>query len=225
VDFDVRNFGAVNIFGQELWITESLVNAWIVMGVLIIFAVIVRIKLGSFTQGPPSGFQNVIEMMVERFDSFVQGSAGPKLAYLGNWFFAIFLFALLSNLSGLFPLMRPPTADWSVTFAMAFATFVLIQVLSVKYTKGRYLLSLLNPLNIVGELARPVSLSFRLFGNILSGMILLTLLYGIAPPFVHFVIPAFLHAYFDVAMGLLQAFIFTVLSLSFIGTSVGSTEG
>jgi len=196
---------------------------------LIIVALIVRSKLNTF-KSVPTGFQNVVEAVVEAFDRFVRNSAGEKLAYLGNWYFMVFLFILTSNLSGLIPGIRPPTADWTVTFTLALVTFMLIQAMGIKYRGKAYFKSFVEPffvflpLNIIGELARPISLSFRLFGNILAGMILMTMFYGLTPLLVHIALPAFLHAYFDLVAALLQTYIFTVLSLSFIGAMAGTTE-
>ena len=232
MDFNIRVFTIIDVFGQPLWLTESIVNTWIIMAVLITFAVVARIMLRTYTTGAPTGIQNVVETIVEAFDKFARGAAGDKLYFLGGWFFAVFMFALFSNLSGLIPLFRPPTADWSVAFALAMATFLIIQVMAFKYRGAEYFLTMLLkpipiiffPMNLIGELARPISLSFRLFGNILAGTILLGLFYGLTPAFVHYVIPAALHLYFDLAMGALQAFIFTVLSLSFIGTTAGTSE-
>jgi F-type H+-transporting ATPase subunit a len=81
---------------------------------------------------------------------------------------------------------------------------------------------MLNPLNLIGELARPVSLSFRLFGNILAGMILMTLLYTMAPVVLRFIVPIPLHFYFDLFSGILQAYVFCILSLSFIGAAAST---
>jgi F-type H+-transporting ATPase subunit a len=167
--------------------------------------------------------------MVETLINFVKGTAGEKLEGLGNWFFMVFLFVLVSNLSGLLTL-RPPTADWPTPFAFALVTFCLIQYYGIKYQKGKYIKSFfepvffLFPLNIIGELARPISLSFRMFGNILGGMILLSLLYTLVPWYFTLVVPAALHAYFDVVGGALQTYIFCVLSLAFIG-AVSVSEG
>ena len=228
MDFTVRNFGVVYIGGIEIWITESLRNTWIIMAILIGFAIYVNIKLKSFNE-IPKGFQNVIEMIVEAFDGFVASSAGKRLSFLGNWYFMVFIFILTSNLTGLLPRFRPPTADWSVTFAFAMSSFVLIHAMGIKFQKGKYVKEtyfsphfLFFPLNLLGELARPIALSFRLFGNILSGMLLLTLFYSLAPPVLGFIVPAFLHAYFDLVAAVLQTYIFTVLSLSFIGASAAT---
>lgn len=226
MDFNVRNFAAFELFGMEVWLTQSMVNMWIVMAVLIVFAVIVRIKI-KYTDSP-KGFQNIVEMMVEAFDRFVRTAAGDRLAFLGNWYFMVFSFVLLSNVGGIF--FRPPTADWAVTFPLAFVSFLLIQAMAFKYNTKEHLKSLVTPsfiflpLNIIGEIAKPVSLSFRLFGNILAGMILMGLLYNMAPWFVRIGVPVPLHAYFDLAMGALQAYIFTVLGLSFIGAAAGTSE-
>ncbi|MCL2031451.1 MAG: F0F1 ATP synthase subunit A [Oscillospiraceae bacterium] len=237
MNFNIRNLWSVNIGGAEIWITESLVSVWVVMLVLIAFAVVVRVKLPKFSD-KPKGFQNAVEAMVEYFDRFVRTTAGEKLRFLGPWFFTVFAFILISNLSGVIfiGLLRPPTADWGVVFAFALITFILIQIMGVRYQKGQYIRAmfepyffskvpnfLIFPLNLIGELARPVSLSFRLFGNILGGVILMGLVYGMLPLLLRFGLPAFLHAYFDLFAGALQAYVFTVLSLAFIGGAADTT--
>ena len=221
MDFNISNKWVFSIGGVEIWITETIVNMWWIMLFLIVVAVITRIKLKNF-KDVPKGFQNVLEMMVETFDNLVRGVAGEKFMFLGNWYFMVFSFVLLSNLSGLV-FLRPPTADWSFTFTLALVTFVLIQSMAVKFRKGEYLKSLFEPypvffpLNVIGELARPVSLSFRLFGNILAGIILLSLLYENV--ILRFVLPIPLHGFFDVFAGILQTYVFCVLSLSFISAA------
>jgi F-type H+-transporting ATPase subunit a len=111
-----------------------------------------------------------------------------------------------------------------MTFPLAFSSFILFQYAGIRHRPKAYLRGIFlepvfvfAPLNVIGELARPISLSFRLFGNVLGGMILLSLLYGIAPIVTRFILPVPLHMYFDLAAGALQAVIFTVLSLVFVG--------
>jgi len=226
LNFDIKTRAILEIFGLEIWITDTTISTWIIMGVLIAFAVWVRIRLRKFKE-VPSGFQNAIEAIVELFENYMQTTAGEKLMFLGAWFFSVFLFILVSNLSGLIPQMRPPTADWSLTVAIALVTFTLIQVMGVRYRKGSYIKSffepmfLFFPINIIGELARPISISFRLFGNMLAGLIMMSLVYNLFPVFVTFVVPAALHVYFDIFAGVLQTYIFVTLSLSFIA---GATE-
>ena len=223
MDFNINNYGVIRIGSFELWITQTIVNTWIIMGLLIALGVVTRVKLKKFKE-VPKGFQNVIEFLVETFDNYLRGSARDELMFLGNWFFTVFAFVLISNISGVWN-MRPPTADWSFTVAIALVTFFLIQILALRYRKGEYLKSFLEPIfiflpiNLIGEIARPISLSFRLFGNMLGGLVMMTLIYEMTPIVAHFIIPAALHVYFDLFSGVLQTYIFCTLSLSFINNS------
>ena len=83
-------------------------------------------------------------------------------------------------------------------------------------------MNILFPLNVIGELANPVSLSFRLFGNILGGTIIMALWYAMPWLPVKIGIPAFLHAYFYVFAGILQTFIFVMLSMTFVSSAMDS---
>ncbi|MGI6169082.1 MAG: F0F1 ATP synthase subunit A [Christensenellales bacterium] len=225
MEFNIDNLWVLEIGGIEVWITRTIFNTWIIMLLLIVFAIVVRIMLKKFKE-VPKGFQNTIEAGVEIFDNFMRNSAGEKLMPLGKWFFTVFIFILVSNISGVLG-FRPPTADWATTFALALATFILIQAMGIRHRKMKYIKSFFEPnpiffpLNVIGELARPISLSFRLFGNVLAGLILLTLVYSITPIFMRFGLPVVLHAYFDLLSGALQTYIFCILSLMFIR---GATE-
>ena len=226
MNFDIKNHAVLKIGGFELWITDTMINTWIIMAVLITFAIIVRIKLKKF-KDVPKGFQNVVEFLVETFENYLRTTVGDKLMFLGNWYFTVFAFILIANLSGLIPTFRAPTADWSMTVMLALSTFFLIQFLAIKYRKGEYLRTFLQPffiflpMNLISEIARPISLSFRLFGNMLSGLVMMSLIYEKLLVPARFVIPAALHVYFDLFAGVLQTYIFCTLSLSFIA---GSTE-
>lgn len=217
---EIKNLWSLNIAGIEIWITESIVNTWIIMLILILLAAVVRIKLSSFKE-VPKGVQNIVEICIEMFDGFARNTLGDKLAYIAPWFFSVFTFLLVSALSSVFG-MRAPTADWATTFAFSFATFIIMLFMGVKHRKGDYLKSFFEPhfvffpLNIVGELAKPVSLSFRLFGNMISGTIILTLYYSLTPLFVQIGIPSILHAIFDVVFGALQTYIFIIISLMYV---------
>ncbi|MCL2405679.1 MAG: F0F1 ATP synthase subunit A [Defluviitaleaceae bacterium] len=224
MNFDVRNLGVINIGPIEIWITESIVVAWAIMALLIVFAIIVRVKLRNF-KDIPTGFQNFVEIIVEAFEGLVIRSAGPKLAWIGGWFFTVFAFLMLSNMSGLILFIRPPTADWPVPLGLALITFLLIHFAGIRYRGWDYIKSFFEPIfiffpvNVLGEISKPIALSFRLFGNVLGGMILVSLVYGLAPMVVQLFLPPVLHLYFDVFAGTLQAFIFTVLSLTFVGVA------
>ena len=232
INFNIENLFAIELFGQQIWFNQTVVNTWLIMLFLIIVAIVVRIKLRKM-EDIPSGFQNAVEAIIETFENFVKSMAGEKLGFIAPWFFMVFVFILTSNFSAVLGL-RPPTADWATTFALALATFSLIHIVGVKFRGGEYFKSLLGPtpalaplilpLNIIGELARPISLSFRLFGNVLAGLILMSLIYALLPMFLLFGLPVALHAYFDIFVGALQTFIFCALSLAFIGAASTAEE-
>lgn len=217
---NVDNLWVLTLGGIEIWITETVVNTWVIMAVLIVAALVIRLKLRSF-KTIPTGLQNAVEAVVEIFDRFSSNTLGEKLAYISPWFFSLFVFILSSALFSTFGL-RAPTADWSTTFAMAISTFVLMLAMGVKHRKGAYLKSFFEPhfiffpLNLIGELAKPISLSFRLFGNMLSGTIILTLYYSLMPLLLQLGIPVLLHAFFDVVFGAIQTYIFVIISMMYI---------
>ncbi|MCL2816664.1 MAG: F0F1 ATP synthase subunit A [Oscillospiraceae bacterium] len=208
------------IFGEKVYATESMLATWCVMAILITVAVIVRIKVKSF-KDVPSGFQTAIETAVEMMSNLAKSVLGDKMEYLGGYFFAVFAFIITANYSGIIG-FRPPTSDIATTLPLALSTFFLIHFAGIKFQKAEYFKEYLKPIfffapiNLIGELSRPVSLAFRLFGNILGGLIILQLIYTMPPIFFKFALPSVLHGYFDLFAGALQAFVFTVLSLTFI---------
>ncbi|MBQ7266499.1 MAG: F0F1 ATP synthase subunit A [Firmicutes bacterium] len=219
LDVESKIFGSFHIGPYEVWITQTVVTTWVIMAALILLALIFRLKLKNYKE-KPSGSQNVIELIVEFMDNFARSTMTDEYAYFGNWFFGVFCFVLVSNLSGLLG-FRPPTADLCTTLGVTLTTFFLIHFMGIKKGKGGYFkgylepLPLLLPINIISELATPISLSFRLFGNILGGMIIMAMVYQL-PRFLNFGIPAVLHIYFDVFAGCIQTVIFVMLSMTFI---------
>ncbi|MDD2427265.1 MAG: F0F1 ATP synthase subunit A [Eubacteriales bacterium] len=217
---NVKNLWIVEIAGIEIWITETIFNTWIIMGILIVLAIIARIKLRKF-KTVPSGAQNIIETVVEKFDDFALDAVGKQNESIIPWFFMVFVYILSSSLFSTFGL-RAPTADWATTAALALGTFVIMINMGFKTRKGGYLKSLFEPnpiffpINIIGELSKPLSLSFRLFGNMLSGTIILTLYYALTPWLVQIGIPALFHAFFDVLIGFIQTYIFVIVSLMYV---------
>lgn len=216
---NVKNLWVIEVAGVEVWITETILNTWIIMTILITLALTARFKLKSF-KVVPTGFQNLVEIVVEMFDSFAINTMGQNLSYLAPWFFMVFIFVLSSSLLSIFGL-RAPTADFSTTFALALASFIIMILAGFRHNKINYLRTLFEPnfvffpINLIGELAKPISLSFRLFGNVLSGTIILTLYYALTPLLVQIGIPALLHAFFDVVLGALQTYIFVIMSFMY----------
>lgn len=220
ISFEYQVFGHFDFLGLHVTVTNTIIGTWIVMAILITLAIIVRIKLNSFKE-VPTGFQNFIESIVEIMHKFCISAMGEKYSYFGAWFFTVFAFILLSNLAGLLNL-RPPTADITTTAALGLSTFLIIHIFGILKSKGQYFksyfepLPFLFPLNIIGEFAIPVSLSFRLFGNILGGVIILGLVYELFPLYLRIGLPSVFHFYFDIFAGVLQSYIFCILSMSFI---------
>lgn len=221
LDFGYRT--VIKLFdykGEQIGITTTIVNTWIIMAVLIILAIIVRSNLKNFTD-VPTKFQNIVETIVEAFGGFTIMAMGEPNKSFAPFYGSMFLFILLSNLSGLVGL-RPPTADIATTFALSMTTFVMIQGFGLwkrgfKHVKSLFEpMPLLFPLNFIGEISNPVSLGFRLFGNLIGGTIIMGLLYAALPKLLQFGVPTVLHLYFDVFSGVLQTFIFVMLSMTFV---------
>jgi F-type H+-transporting ATPase subunit a len=224
MDFNIQAYGRIPIT-DWFWITitDTLISTWIVGAILIALAVVVRIKVKNFKPVPETRFQNIIEMMVEGFDNFVKGVMTEKYSYFGAWFFGLFLFLVVANISGIFG-MRPPTADFAATYPWALTTVSLMQVIGIRHNmkKGEYIkeffrpFPLFMPLNLVSEFSRSISLSLRLFGNMVGGLIVMGLIYGLFPWFLTIGIPGALSIYFDIIVGALHAFIFIILSMYFM---------
>ncbi|MCR5153832.1 MAG: F0F1 ATP synthase subunit A [Lachnospiraceae bacterium] len=233
VTFGVDGLWSYELFGQTLWITTSHVSLVIVMLVIIAFAVIAnRVIKKADPNEVPGTFLNIIEMAVEAVDSLTKSNMGEKGYKFSNYIGTLFLFLITANLSGLFGL-RPPTADYGTTLGLALITFILIHYNGFKYEKFGHITKLfqpvlLTPINIIGELATPMSMSLRLFGNILSGTVMMGLIYGLLPMLLQvFIWPLFgvLHGYFDVFSGLIQSYVFCMLTMVFIAQTFGDEEG
>lgn len=221
---EIDVYGMIHIFGQEIWITQTIVTTWVIMAVIIFIAFLARLQLKKFNE-KPQGVQNVIELIIESMENFVVSTMGEKYSYFTNWFFGVFLFIIVSNLSGLLG-FRAPTADFATTASLALSTFVLIHFMGIFKQKGSYFKSyfepipLMLPMNIISELSTPISLSFRLFGNILGGSIIMGMVYSL-PYIFRLGIPGVLHIYFDVFAGCIQTVIFVMLSMTFIKDKIG----
>ncbi len=220
LDFNIKVRGTLDLFGIEVWITDTIIFTLIIGAFLILLSLYVNISIKKFNK-VPKGFQNFIELVVETFANFTEDTVDKRYSFLGFWFFGVFSFILLSNLSGLIG-MRAPTADFATTFALAIGTFIMIHGFGIRFSGKDYFKGYLDPMpvflpiNLIGEVATPISLSFRLFGNVLGGLIIMSMLYAALPLIFRFVVPPVLHVYFDLFSGSLQAFIFVILSLTFI---------
>ena len=190
---------------------------------MLIFALVVRSKLKD-EEGKPGALQNAAEFAVETIDKMVYGSMGGNAVRFRNYIGSLFLFLIVANLSGLLGL-RPPTADYGVTLPLGLITFTLIQFNNIRYNKAGAFTDLFKPLpflfpiNLIGEIAVPFSLSLRLFGNVLSGTVIMGLLYGLLSK-IAIAWPGVLHIYFDLFSGCIQAYVFCMLTMVFINSKI-----
>ena len=224
IDFMIHGIFQVEVFGQKVWITTSHACILIVMAIMLIFAIIANRKLKHATD-KPDAFQNVIELIVEKLDDMVESTMGKWAPKFVNYISTIFIFILMSNISGLVGL-RPPTADYGTTLALVLITFFMIRVCKVKHQSAKQIwtgmcsplppwLPIWAPINIISEIAIPISLSLRLFANILSGTVIMALVYGLLGKLA-IVWPAALHVYFDLFSGAIQTYVFCMLTMTYV---------
>ena len=214
-----------------MYITTTHICLSIVFVILIVFSIIANraIKKADPTK-PPKGFVNVLELLVEAVDNMLVDTMGPKHGpRFANYIGSLFALLLLCNLSGLLGL-RPPTADFGVTFPLALISWFMIQYNGIKHQKLGKLKSLFEPvflffpINVISELSTPISMSLRLFGNMFSGTIMMSLIYGllrVGSVSLAVAWPAALHAYLDVFAGALQAYVFAMLTMVFVSNQIG----
>ncbi len=222
--FMIKGLIPYKLFGQELWITTTHVSILIVDIILLVLFIATKRKMKNPSE-VPKGLQNIVELIVEMLDNMVKGSLGNNAHKFANYIGSIFIFILISNISGIFGL-RPPTADYGVTFPLGVLSFCIIQFNNVKHNKLGAAKSLLEPIplflpvNLIGEIAVPISLSLRLFGNVLSGTVMMALVYGLLPIFLRFGFPAVLHVYFDLFAGAIQTYVFCMLTMTYVNDKI-----
>ncbi len=225
IDFMVHGIFSYELFGQTVWITTTHVCVLIVFLLLGTFALIAN-RTMKHASDVPTGFQNVVELIVEMLDNMIKASMGSSAAKFANYIGTIFIFILISNISGLFGL-RPPTADYGVTLALGLITFTLIHFNKFKYQKVSGVIKGLcdpwpiwAPINMIGDIAVPISLSLRLFANVLSGTVMMALVYGLLKWIAVFW-PAVLHVYFDLFSGAIQTYVFCMLTMTYVSDAIG----
>ena len=221
---------------QDLPITESQINSWIVLISLFFVCLYMThgIKSKVYTRRAV-----IAEWLVEKTEDLVKGNMGDYFKGMAPFIAAILSLSALSSLMSLLGLFSP-TSDLNVVAGWAILVFFLITYYKMKCGPLHYLKSFgepvpfLAPLNIISEVATPVSMAFRHYGNILSGAVisvlvaaalteLSKLVFGWLPgflgefPILRIGIPAILSIYFDLFSGCLQAFIFAMLTMLYIG--------
>ncbi|MDY6881714.1 MAG: F0F1 ATP synthase subunit A [Desulfatiglans sp.] len=196
---------------------------WLIMAILIICAVI----CGKGVKIIPKKGQNFFEVFVGGLEDFVMDITGPEGRSFFPFLATVFLFILVSNLIGLVPGFFSPTADLNTTLALALSTFVYTHIIGIKYHGVKYikhfmgpvwwLAPVLFPIELIGHLARVMSLSVRLFGNIFGKETVLTILFLLAGLYLAPLPILFL----GILVSFIQALVFMLLSTIYF---VGSME-
>lgn len=229
IDFMIHGVFSYEIFGQTVWITTTHVCVLIVMLVIIAFCIAANRSMKKASEVPGT-FQNIVELVVEMLDNMVGGVMGKYSVKFRNYIGTLFIFILVSNISGLFGL-RPPTADYGITLSLGLITFTLIHFNKFKYQKVSGVLKGLcdpwpiwAPINVIGDIAVPISLSLRLFANVLSGVVMMALIYGLLSK-IAIIWPAALHVYFDLFSGAIQTYVFCMLTMTYVAGACETEEG
>lgn len=210
---------------MKIIIQPELIFSLIIMAILGVFFVYAgrKVALADATK-KPKGVVLVVETGVEMIYNYMKSIMPNKFEKNYYPYFAmLFCYLLISNISGLF-CFDSPTSNYSITLAMTLITFILIQYNAIKKKGiGLYVKDVIwPPTNILSTISPLISISFRIFGNILSGTILMSLVYqftgwlsgliGVHINFLGPVITPLLHAYFDVFAGVIQTVVFVTLS-------------
>ncbi|MBO5906644.1 MAG: F0F1 ATP synthase subunit A [Clostridia bacterium] len=225
------------IFTMKNLITQTTVSIAAVTVILIALALIVSRKITK----RPGKLQVVAEKLVSMLYGLVEDTMGKHNLKFAPYIGTIFLSSIIGTLIGTTQLFRSTTADLSVTAAWAIVTTGMVWYNNIKnFGFGTWLkgftepIVVMTPMNIVSEIANPVSMAFRHFGNVAGGSVLTALIYGALSaassllfswlpgalsqiPFLAAGIPAFLSIYFDLFSGFVQALVFSLLTMIYVG--------
>ena len=214
--FLVKLFEAIGL-GHFAHVYPHVIYSWLAIVLLIVFAVLATRKISMI----PTKGQNFFEIVISGMEEFMVDITGEE----GRWFFpiiaTIFIYIAVCNLMGLVPGFYPPTASINTTVSCAIPVFIFTHYIGVKYHGVKYikhflgpvwwLIPIILPIEVIGHLARVLSLSFRLFGNITGHELVLAILFMLAG--------AFLAPLPIMAMGIfvafVQAFVFFLLSIMY----------
>jgi F-type H+-transporting ATPase subunit a len=212
----------IPFFGHNITINlEVIVMTWIVFAVLIVMGIAASRKKSIL----PKPFQIFGELIVSMLYDLTEDALGKDMAKkYAPMICALFMFLLLSNWLGIIPHLEEPTKDLNTTLGLGLMGFFIAHYAGIKskgfkaYIKEYFQpIFFMMPLNLIGELAKIVSISFRLFGNIMGGSIIILvvsyLIYSV-------ILPPFLYAFFALFVGTIQAFVFTMLTVVYISVQV-----
>jgi F-type H+-transporting ATPase subunit a len=212
----------IPVFGHNIALNlEVIVMTWIVFFVLIVFGFVTTWKRNLL----PKPMQVLGELIISQLYELTEDALGrEKSKTYAPLICALFMFLLLSNWIGIVPHLEEPTKDLNTPLSLGIMGFVLAHFAGIKtkgfkeYSKEYFQpIFFMMPLNVIGELAKVVSISFRLFGNIMGGSIIILVVSHLT---YSIILPPFLNAFFGLFVGAIQAFVFTMLTLVYISVQV-----
>ncbi len=200
---------------------EVIVMTWIVIAFLIGFGILATRKREFL----PRPFQIIGEMLVTQIYQLTEDAMDKKRAEkYGPMICALFLFMVLSNWLGVIPHLEEPTKDLNTPLSLGIMGFVIAHYAGIKskgfieYAREYFQpMFFMMPLNVIGEMAKIVSISFRLFGNIMGGSIIILVVSHLT---YSLLLPPFLNAFFGLFVGTIQAFVFTMLTIVYISVQI-----
>lgn len=221
----------------EYFFTDQVKSLLILTPIIIIIAVLVGLRLKKIKPNDkPPKYLVVLELIISTINGFLKIVIGRNWKKYSPYIFVLAVFLVFANLCGIFGLTSP-TSSWNITLALALVTFVMIHYTGIKsngivlYVKSYFSpFFLFFPVNLIGEIAFPMSLSLRLFGNIMSGCVMSILVYGLISGFPIYIAILFLplllvlHMLFDIFFGFIQVLVFMLLSSVFIAQKVNEDE-
>ena len=198
-----------------------IVMTWIVIVLLFLFGYTAARKRSRL----PGPMQVVGELLVSNLYSVVEDALDKELSRkYAPLICALFMFLVISNWLGIIPNLSEPTKDLNTTLSLGLMGFCIAHYAGIRakgiktYIKGYFEpIFFMMPLNLIGELSKVVSISFRLFGNIMGGSIIIMVVSYLTWSII---LPPFLNMYFGLFVGMVQAFVFTMLTLVYISTQV-----
>ena len=223
----------------DINITQTIITMLVATIVLLVVAVLIKKSLKK----RPGRFQVIVEKLVTMLYNLVESTMGKHNLKFAPYIGTLFLSSIVCTLLGMTQVLRSATADLSVTLAWALVTTGMVWFCNIKNFGFRAWLKgftepivVMTPMNIVSEIAQPISLAFRHFGNVVGGSVLTALIYmalgglssivlGWLPgiigqiPFLQVGIPAFLSIYFDLFSGFVQALVFSLLTMVYVGAA------
>jgi len=212
----------IPIFGYQITVNlEVIVMTWIVFAVLILFGFFASRKKDLL----PRPLQVMGELIVSTFYQLTEDALDKEMAKkYSPLVCALFMFLLLSNWLGIIPHLEEPTKDLNTPLSLGLMGFAIAHYAGIRskgfkaYAKEYFQpMFFMMPLNLIGELSKIISISFRLFGNVMGGSIIILVVSHLT---YSVVLPPFLNAFFGFFVGTIQAFVFTMLTLVYISVQV-----